>query len=51
MAIWLKTARSAEERALDDAQVRETVERALDDIARLLVHPKLRAVAEEGAPS
>ncbi len=34
MAIWLKTAKSAEERAHDDAKVRETVERALEDIAR-----------------
>ena len=34
MAIWLKTAKSAEERALHDAKVRETVERALDQIAR-----------------
>jgi sulfopropanediol 3-dehydrogenase len=33
MAIWLKTAKSAEERAQDDAKVRETVERALDQIA------------------
>jgi sulfopropanediol 3-dehydrogenase len=34
MAIWLKTAKSAEERAQDDAKVRETVERTLDEIAR-----------------
>jgi sulfopropanediol 3-dehydrogenase len=34
MAIWLKTAKSAEERAQDDAKVRETVECALDGIAR-----------------
>ncbi len=34
MAEWLKTAKSVEERADDDAKVRATVERALDDIAR-----------------
>jgi sulfopropanediol 3-dehydrogenase len=34
MAIHLKTARSDQERAEDDAKVRATVEQALDDIAR-----------------
>ena len=34
MAVRLKSARSAEERADGDAKVREMVERALDDIAR-----------------
>jgi sulfopropanediol 3-dehydrogenase len=34
MAIRLKGAKSAEERAADDAKVRDVVERALDDIAR-----------------
>jgi sulfopropanediol 3-dehydrogenase len=32
MAVWLKHGRSAEDRTADDAKVRETVERALDDI-------------------
>jgi sulfopropanediol 3-dehydrogenase len=34
MATYLKTGKSAEEKAAEDARVRETVEKALDDIAR-----------------
>jgi sulfopropanediol 3-dehydrogenase len=34
MATYLKSGKSAEEKAAEDAKVRETVERALDDIAR-----------------
>jgi sulfopropanediol 3-dehydrogenase len=34
MAIYLKSGKSAEEKAAEDAKVRETVERALDDIAK-----------------
>jgi sulfopropanediol 3-dehydrogenase len=34
MARWLKTAKSTEERAEDDAKVRAIVEQALDDIAK-----------------
>jgi sulfopropanediol 3-dehydrogenase len=34
MATYLKTGKSAEEKAAEDAKVRETVERALDDIAK-----------------
>lgn len=34
MARWLKTGKSAEERAEDDAKIRAIVEQALDDIAR-----------------
>jgi sulfopropanediol 3-dehydrogenase len=34
MATYLKSGKSAEEKAAEDARVRETVEKALDDIAR-----------------